>query len=198
MDMILESIVLTGEHIELEPLRLDHVGPLCEFGLNEELWSLTVNRITNESEMRAYVESALADQEKGIALPFATKLTDSNKIVGSTRFGNIDLQNRKAEIGWTWVDPQWQRSFVNTEAKLLMLTHAFEVWGCVRVEFKTDELNTKSREAILRLGAVEEGTLRNHMITETGRFRNSVYFSVIDSEWEAVKAGLVRRLRNYQ
>lgn len=148
--------------------------------------------------MRSYVESALNDQNNGISLPFVTKISDGYKIVGSTRFGNIDVANRKAEIGWTWVDPAWQRSFVNTEAKLLMLTHAFEVWGCVRVEFKTDALNERSRNAILRLGAVEEGILRNHMITDDGRFRNTVYFSIIDTEWEHVKAGLVQKLRSYQ
>lgn len=181
----------------MAPLGLDHVGPLCEFGFNEDVWRWTVNKITNESEMRSYVESALNDQNKGLSLPFATKLSDGDKIVGSSRFGNIDAANRKAEIGWTWVDPAWQRSFVNTEAKLLMLTHAFEVWGCVRVEFKTDSLNEKSRNAILRLGATEEGIMRNHMITDSGRFRNSVYFSIIDEEWEQVKAGLVQKLGSF-
>ena len=196
--MKIEPVVLKGDRVEMAPLGLDHVGPLCEFGFSEEVWRWTVNKITNESEMRSYVESALSDQNKGISLPFATKLSGGDKIVGSTRFGNIDAANRKAEIGWTWVDPAWQRSFVNTEAKLLMLTHAFEVWGCVRVEFKTDALNEKSRNAILRLGAAEEGIMRNHMITDSGRIRNSVYFSIIDEEWEQVKSGLVQKLRSYQ
>lgn len=196
--MTIEPVVLKGDRVEMEPLNLDHVARLCACGLNEDLWRLTANQITTEDEMRSYVESALSDQSRGLSLPFATKLSESDKIVGSTRFGNIDAPNRKVEIGWTWVDPQWQRSFVNTEAKLLMLTHAFEDWGCVRVEFKTDALNEKSRNAILRLGAKEEGTLRNHMITDRGRFRNSVYFSIIDTEWEQVKSGLVQKLRSFQ
>lgn len=196
--MNIEPIVLKGDRVVMEPLSLDHVGPLCEFGFDEGVWRWTINKITTEDQMRAYVESALEDQKKAIALPFATKLAEGNKIVGSTRFGNIDAANRKAEIGWTWVDPAWQRSFVNTEAKLLMLTHAFEVWGCVRVEFKTDALNERSRNAILRLGAVEEGILRNHMITDDGRFRNTVYFSIIETEWEQVKAGLIQKLGSFK
>ncbi|MBP1601939.1 MAG: Acetyltransferase, family, partial [Acidobacteria bacterium] len=111
-------------------------------------------------------------------------------VVGSTRFANIDRANRRVEIGWTWVSPPWQRSFVNTEAKYLMLKHAFEVMRCIRVEFKTDSLNQRSRAALLRLGAKEEGTLRNHMITSTGRYRHSVYFSIIDSEWPDVKRSI--------
>ncbi len=196
--MVIEPVVLKRDRVELEPLCIDHVAPFCEFGLDQTLWALTANQIATEDAMRLYVESALRDQSNGLAFPFATKLSRENKIVGSTRFGNIDVQNRKVEIGWTWVDPQWQRSFVNTEAKLLMLTHAFEVWGCIRVEFKTDVLNEKSRNAILRLGALEEGILRNHMITDSGRFRNSVYFSIIDKEWGRVKSGLIQKLRSYQ
>ena len=196
--MKIEPVVLKGDRVELEPLSLDHVSQLCEFGFNEDVWRWTVNKIKTEDQMQSYVESALSDKDQGLALPFATKLSDGHKIVGSTRFGNIDVSNRKAEIGWTWVDPAWQRSFVNTEAKLLMLIHAFEVWGCVRVELKTDALNEKSRNAILRLGAVEEGIFRNHMITDDGRFRNTAYFSIIDTEWEQVKAGLVQKLRGYQ
>jgi len=114
--------------------------------------------------------------------------------VGSTRFGNIDTANRKTEIGWTWINPQWQRTVINTEAKLLMLTHAFEVWKCIRVELKTDVNNEKSRNAMRRIGCVEEGILRNHMVTESGRFRDSVYFSIIDTEWESVKAKLTSKI----
>jgi len=198
MGMNLKPVLLKGDRVDLEPLRLEQIGQLCEFGLDEELWKLTANQILTISDMRAYVKAALSDMERGISLPFVTKLIDGNKIVGSTRFGNIDISNRKVEIGWTWIDPRWQRSFVNTEAKLLMLTHAFEVWNCVRVEFKTDALNDRSRKAILRLGATEEGILRNHMITDSGRNRDSVYFSIIDQEWECVKMGLVQKLRSRQ
>jgi RimJ/RimL family protein N-acetyltransferase len=138
---------------------------------------------------------ALDDQTKGICLPFITRDKTSGRVIGSTRFGNIDKPNRKTEIGWTWIAPEWQRTFVNTEAKFLMLSHAFEVWNCIRVEFKTDALNEKSRNAIARIGAKEEGVFRNHMITESGRFRDSVYFSIIESEWESVKKGLFEMLK---
>jgi RimJ/RimL family protein N-acetyltransferase len=114
----------------------------------------------------------------------------SGKAIGSTRFGNIDVINKRAEIGWTWITPQFQRTFVNTEAKYLMLKHAFEVWECNRVEFKTDALNEKSRNAILRIGAKQEGIFRQHVITYSGRLRDSVYFSIINSEWPEVKVRL--------
>ena len=146
--------------------------------------------------MERYVRAALADEAAGTALPFVTVDKKSSTVVGSTRFGNIDTANRKAEIGWTWITPAFQRTFVNTEAKLLMLTHAFEVWGCIRVELKTDANNARSRAAIVRIGGVEEGTLRNHMITDTGRYRESVYFSIVDSEWPGVKEGLEDKLAN--
>ena len=144
--------------------------------------------------MERYVRTALAEEAAGTALPFVTVEKKGSIVIGSTRFGNIDTPNRKAEIGWTWITPAFQRTFVNTEAKLLMLTHAFEVWNCIRVELKTDANNAKSRAAIARIGGVEEGTLRNHMITETGRYRDSVYFSVIDSEWPSVKENLALKL----
>jgi len=116
-------------------------------------------------------------------------------VIGSTRFGNIDVANKRAEIGWTWINPKWQRTVVNTEAKFLMLSHAFETWKCIRVELKTDALNEKSRNAILRIGAKEEGIFRKHMITSTGRYRDTVYFSVLDTEWPTVKQRLLERLR---
>jgi len=188
-------MTLKGEHVQLEPLQIEHVEQLCEFGLADDLWRLTVNQNKTPDDMRRYVETALEEQRKGLSVPFATRELGSNKIVGSTRFGNIDAGNRKAEIGWTWINPQWQRTFVNTEAKLLMLTHAFEVWNCIRVELKTDALNEKSRNAILRIGAKEEGVLRNHMITDGGRYRDSVFFSIIEGEWESVKMNLISKLQ---
>jgi RimJ/RimL family protein N-acetyltransferase len=115
--------------------------------------------------------------------------------VGSTRFGNIEPDHRRVEIGWTWIGRDWQRTAVNTETKLLMLTHAFETWGCVRVELKTDALNARSRAAILRIGAREEGTMRQHQVTESGRLRDTVYFSILDREWPEVKRGLEDKLR---
>lgn len=196
--MKVEPITLTGDRTILEPMKLAHVDGLSSVGLDERLWEFTVDRIATRDQMQAHVEQALNDFSAGVALPFVTKIADSDKIVGSTRFGNIYIRNRKAEIGWTWVAREFQRSFVNTEAKLLMLTHAFETWKCIRVEFKTDATNVRSREAILRLGACEEGTLRNHMITASGRFRDSVYFSILNSEWPEVKARLIDKLNNYR
>lgn len=196
--MKVESVVLEGEFVRLEPLKIEHFDALCEVGLDENLWRWTANVVKAPDDLRRYVDTALGDFEKGISLPFVTMDRKQNKIVGSTRFGNIDIQNRKTEIGWTWINPAWQRTYVNSEAKLLMLTHAFEIWKCIRVELKTDAFNEKSRNAMLRIGAKEEGTLRNHMITESGRFRDSVYFSIIDSEWQNVKANLTAKLRSYK
>lgn len=192
--MLVEPVTLEGRRVRLEPMSLDHLGALTEVGLDEELWRWTTTRIGTGVEMRAYVEAALEDRRRGASLPFVTVDTQRGRVVGSTRFGNIDRENRKAEIGWTWIGREWQRTAVNTEAKLLMLAHAFEAWRCVRVELKTDALNERSRRAILRIGAKEEGTLRNHMITHTGRLRDSVYFSVIESEWPRVRADLETKL----
>lgn len=196
--MKVEPVVLEGEFVRLEPLRPEHFDALCEVGLDENLWKLTANIVETRDDLRHYVENALNDFEKKIALPFVTMDRARNKIVGSTRFGNIDTNNRKVEIGWTWINPAWQRTYINSEAKILMLTHAFETWKCIRVELKTDVLNDKSKNAMRRMGATEEGTLRNHMITESGRFRDSVFFSIIESEWQDVKANLTAKLRSYR
>jgi RimJ/RimL family protein N-acetyltransferase len=144
--------------------------------------------------MKRYVETALSWQAEQKAIPFATILNQTNRVVGSTRFANIDWENRRVEIGWTWVGLPWQRTPVNTEAKYLMLAYAFERLRCIRVEFKTDSFNERSRNALLRIGAKEEGTLRNHMIVYDGRYRHSVFFSVIESEWPEVKARLEEKL----
>jgi RimJ/RimL family protein N-acetyltransferase len=145
--------------------------------------------------MTDYLKSALKDEQEGTARPFANISLESGQVIGCTRFANIDLHNRHVEIGWTWVGVPWQRTAVNTEAKYLMLRHAFESLGCIRVEFKTDSINERSRRAILRIGAKEEGTLRNHMIVQGGRYRHTVYFSVLDSEWPGVKKDLEAKLR---
>ena len=192
--MHLELIILQGTHVRLEPLSLDHLAGLCEVGLDPEIWRWAPEAITTRAEMRTYVETALRWQDEGTALPFATVLDETDQLVGSTRFANIDREHKHMEIGWTWIGKPWQRTAVNTEAKYLMLRHAFEQLGCIRVEFKTDSLNQQSRNALLRIGAIEEGTFRNHMITHNGRYRHSVYFSVIESEWPEVKKGLEERL----
>lgn len=193
-------MVLDGVHVRLEPLSLRHLAALTEVGLDPGLWRWTTQLVRSPAEMEAYVAGALAEQSRGVALPFATVRKGRGsegreRVVGSTRFGAIEPAHRKVEIGWTWIGIPWQRSVVNTEAKYLMLRHAFETWDCVRVEFKTDRLNEPSRRALLRIGAREEGILRSHLITATGRVRDSVYFSIIAEEWPAVRADLETKLR---
>lgn len=192
--MQIEPITLEGRHVRLEPLTVGHLDPLVAIGLEEDLWRWTVSRIRTRDDMRAYMEEAFEAQAQGAALPFVTVDRAANQVVGSTRFANIDRPHRRAEIGWTWIASRWQRTAINTEAKYLMLRHAFETWGCIRIELKTDALNARSRAAILRIGATEEGTFRNHMITESGRFRDTVYFSLLDREWPEVKRRLEARL----
>lgn len=186
MSMDIVPVTLDGEYVRLEPMMESHLDALTEAGGFEELWLLTTTRAVTRDEMHIYMESAFADQAQGTALPFVTVDKASGRIIGSTRFGNIDAANRRAEIGWTWITPEFQRTYVNSEAKYLMLRHAFEVWGCVRVELKTDVLNTKSRAAMKRIGATEEGIFRKHVLTQGGRYRDSVYFSIIDTEWHEV------------
>lgn len=194
--MKVEQIRLEGENVRLEPLQIEHLEQLCEVGFDESLWLWTTNIIKTSADMKNYIETALDEFRRGVSLPFVTVEKSLNKVVGSTRFGNIDFKNRRCEIGWTWINPRWQRTLVNTEAKFLMLTHAFETWNCIRVELKTDVLNERSQNAMLRIGAKKEGVFRQHIITDTGRFRDSVYFSIIDSEWETVKANLRAKLTN--
>jgi RimJ/RimL family protein N-acetyltransferase len=174
---------------------MKHHEELCRVGLDPELWSLTTIELRTSDDLRTYIETALKEQAAGSSLPFATIHRESGRAVGSTRFGEIDRANRHVEIGWTWVAKDWQRTAVNTEAKYLMLRHAFETLGCIRVELKTDSLNERSRNAILRIGAKQEGIFRNHIIVHNGRIRHSVYFSIIDSEWPEVKVGLEEKLR---
>lgn len=188
-------VTLEGSVIRLEPIRRESV-PLLWEAAKESLedvfrwypWSMrTIQDFTR------YVDRILAEQEAGLSVGFVTVVRNSGEVVGSTRFMNIDAPNRHVEIGSTWIVPAWQRTAVNTEAKYLMFRHAFEHWRCLRVELKTDALNQQSRAAILRLGAKEEGTFRKHVITPTGRVRDSVYFSILDSEWPEVKLRLEKR-----
>ncbi len=194
--MKVEPITLLGERVILEPMSTSHLDALTSIAAADSIWEFAPEQVNDGDKMKRYVEQAIKEQDEGRSLPFVTKIAASGELVGSTRFGNIDIPNRKVEIGWTWIVPKWQRSFVNTEAKLVMLTHAFDVWRCIRVEFKTDATNLRSRNAILRLGASEEGTLRQHMITESGRLRDSVYFSILDKEWSAVRDRLQVRSRD--
>ncbi len=192
--MNVEPVTLSGETVRLEPLTLAHVAPLCTVGLEPALWRWIPTPVTHAAEMQAYVEIALEEQRRGVAVPFAIVDQARNSAIGSTRYASIDRANRRLEIGWTWLTSAYQRTKANTEAKLLLLTHAFETLGAVRVELKTDALNEQSRTAILRLGAVEEGTFRKHLITASGRWRDSVYFSILDTEWPAIKDRLAAKL----
>jgi N-acetyltransferase len=189
-----EPVVLEGGHVRLEPLSLSHLDGLCEIGIEEELWRWIPTPVTTPEQMKAYIELALTERANGVSMPFAQIERASGRVVGSTRYMNIEKAHRRLEIGSTWIAPAWQRSAINTEAKYLLLRHAFEDLGCMRVELKTDSMNEKSRNAILRIGAKQEGIFRNHMLTSSGRVRHTVYFSVIDPEWQGVKAELERRL----
>jgi RimJ/RimL family protein N-acetyltransferase len=193
-EMAIAPVTLEGHYVRLEPLTIEHTTGLAEIGLDEDLWKWIPAPVRTLEEMTAYVHTALGEQASGSALPFALIEIASGRTIGSTRYGNIDRTHRRLEIGWTWVAQQWQRSAINTEAKYLLLRHAFETLGCIRVELKTDSLNDRSRTAILRIGAREEGTFRNHMITASGRIRHTVYFSILDSEWPAVKTRLEAKL----
>ncbi len=190
----LEPVVLEGTTVRLVPMERSHLFALAEVGLDPSLWALIPTPATDLEGMRRWVEAALTQQASGTALPFVTVERANGRVVGSSRFAAWVAEHRRIEIGWTWIAPPWQRSGVNTEAKFLMLRHAFETLGCLRVELKTDALNVRSRAAILRLGAREEGTFRKHMVTQQGRVRDTVYFSITDEDWPAVKARFVRML----
>lgn len=193
--MKIEPVTLHGTVVRLEPLASGHAAGLARVGLDPELWRWIPRAVTSEDEMRAYIETALGEQRRGVSLPFAIIDAASNEAIGSTRYMNIETAHRRLEIGSTWLTPSRQRSGANTEAKLLLLTHAFETLKANRVELKTDVLNQKSRNAILRIGAKQEGIFRRHVICATGRVRDTVYFSIIDSEWPEVKAKLQAMLR---
>jgi RimJ/RimL family protein N-acetyltransferase len=186
--MSLDPVVLEGRHVRLVPMTREHVPALWQAAGDPELWRWTTSQVHSEDDLRRYVDAALAMRAQGTALPFVTTDAATGQIVGSTRFANAE--GPRVEIGWTWIARPWQRTAINTEAKYLMLRHAFESLGLLRVELKTDALNARSRAAILRIGAREEGVLRKHMVTEGGRVRDSVLFSITDDEWPAVRARL--------
>ena len=188
---------LEGAHVRLEPLRSEHAPLLWEIVNKhlDDMFRWIPYRLQSLQDFEAFNRQVLEEQERGLSLPFATVDRTSGKVVGTTRYMNMDSPNRKVEIGSTWIAPPWQRTVINTEAKYLMLRHAFESWKCLRVELKTDSMNQRSRQAILRLGAKEEGTLRKHMLTWNGRQRDSVYFSILDTEWAEVKAELERKVQ---
>jgi RimJ/RimL family protein N-acetyltransferase len=187
-------VVLTGRRVRLEPLAIGHLDDLVDVGLDPTLWELTVARPTDRAGIEAWVRAAIANGVAGREIPFATVDLGSGRVIGSTRFMSIVPEHRRLEIGWTWVGTPFQRTGANPEAKLLQLTHAFEVLDANRVEFKTDARNTRSRAALLGIGATFEGIFRSHMIMPTGPLRDSAYFSVTADEWPAVKERLQSRL----
>jgi len=195
-EMKIDPVVLEGIHVRLEPLLRKHITGLCEVGLEEQLWRWIPTPVRTADDMAAYVELALKEQANGVSLPFAQIEKATGRLIGSTRYMNIDRVHHRVEIGCTWIGREWQRTAANTEAKYLLLRHAFETLGCMRVELKTDSLNEKSRAAILRIGAKQEGIFRNHMMTSTGRIRHTIYFSIVDSEWPGVKSEMERRLNS--
>lgn len=191
--MDVRPTVLEGRHVRLEPLTTAHHAGLAQV-LDPTLLQWFTQPAATAEDLRGFIAAALEEQAQGRSMPFATIDRASSRAIGSTRFASIERAHRRLEIGWTWIGRVWQRTAVNTEAKLLMLTHAFEAWGAIRVELKTDSRNTQSRAALARLGATEEGYFRNHMITAGGRVRHSVWFSIVDSEWPLVKRRLEARL----
>ncbi|HEU4585161.1 MAG TPA: GNAT family protein [Gemmatimonadaceae bacterium] len=192
--MIVSPCTLAGLHVRLEPLELSHAEELLEVALEPELWSFTTRRVDSPETMRSYLETAMAERDAGVSLPFITRDAASGRAIGSTRFLNISRHDRRVEIGWTWIGKRWQRTAVNTEAKYLMLRHAFETWECVRVELKTSTLNERSRAAIKRIGGVEEGIFRRHTRNADGTWRDTIWFSILDREWPDVKQRLEDRL----
>jgi RimJ/RimL family protein N-acetyltransferase len=186
---------LTGATVELQPLQLSHTPQLLAAAADGELWNMTLTVVPGPETVEQYVAIALEGRQAGTVMPFVIVQRETGKVVGSTRFWKIDRKNRKLEIGHTWLSQSVQRSGINTEVKYLLLSHAFEVINCVRVQFTTDELNERSRAAILRIGATQEGIVRHERIMPDGRKRNSVRYSIIDSEWPTVKALLEAKMR---
>jgi N-acetyltransferase len=195
--MRMQPVTLEGQYVRLEPLTLEYAPVLWQAGKEAEIWRWLPHRVQSEDDMRTYIQTALHRQRAGTGLGFVTIAKNVQQPVGATTYLNVDAANQRLEIGATWITPAWQRSAINTEAKYLQLCHAFEALGCIRVEFKTDSFNVKSRQALARIGATEEGIFRNHMLMPDGRKRHSVYFSIIDSEWPAVKTHLAGLLARY-
>lgn len=195
MMFVVSPITLTGRVVRLEPLSEIHVPDLTIAGQDESIWKyMLYGMVTTEERMRAWVKDLLSRQAEGSDLPFAVIHLETGRAIGATRYLHINLEHRGLEIGGTWYAVEFQRTAVNTESKYLLLRHAFETLGCIRVAFKTDLRNGRSQRAIERIGAVREGVFRNHMILDDGAIRDSVYYSIIDREWPAVKIRLEEML----
>jgi RimJ/RimL family protein N-acetyltransferase len=193
--MEVKPVVLQGKHVRLEPLSEAHVAGLAEVGAGQEFWDFMLyGNINTFEDMHNWVLDILARAQRGTDLPFAVIHLAAGRVAGATRYLNIMPNDRGLEIGGTWYGLEFQRTPVNTECKYLLLRHAFETLGCIRVQLKTDLRNERSQKAIERLGAVREGVLRNHMILPDGRYRDSVFYSILDREWPAVKKRLEEML----
>jgi N-acetyltransferase len=189
--MDVKPVILEGKHVRLEPMTEAHVHDLAEIGAGQTFWDFMLyGNINTVDDMHHWVLDILSRAEKGTDLPFVAVHLASGRVAGATRYLNIMPNDRGLEIGGTWYGPKFQRTPVNTECKYLLLRHAFETLGCIRVQLKTDLRNERSQKAIERIGAVKEGVLRNHMILPDGRYRHSVFYSVLDTEWPAVKKRL--------
>jgi N-acetyltransferase len=188
------ATVLKGPHIRLEPLELEHLDDLTLVGLDPDLWKWIPSKVRDRDDLRAYIELAGNERQQGKSVPFAVIELASGRAIGSSRYAAIDTHNRRLEIGWSWIGAPWQATAVNAEMKYLMLRHAFEDLGFLRVELKTDALNARSRAAILKLGATEEGFFRKHVVCDDGRIRDTVYFSIVDTDWPATRDRLLARV----
>ncbi len=189
-----EPVTLEGRIVRLEPMTLDHVEGLAAVAGDPATWRWTTGSPMDRAGMQRWMETALANRDAGTEHPWVTVDRATGRPIGSSRYLNIVLEHRRLEIGWTWVTPSWQRRGANREAKLLMIGHAFEALGCMRVEFKTDARNAQSRAALAGIGATFEGIFRRHMVMPGGRIRDSAWFSIVEEEWPAVKAALAESL----
>ena len=192
----IEPVTLTGSKVVLEPLSLEHLDGLISAVKDGELWKLWFTSIPAPEKAGEYIKTALGMRENAGAMPFIVRDRESNKIIGCTRYFNVDEVNQRLEIGYTWYSESYQRTAVNTECKYLLLSHAFEKLDAIAVEFRTHWHNHKSRAAIARLGAKQDGVLRNHQRTADGSYRDTVVFSIINLEWPAVKQSLMFKLNN--
>jgi N-acetyltransferase len=193
----LEPITLEGKYIILRPPLLDDIESLSKAARDGEVWNSRFSQFPHPNEMQKYIQGILDLSSKGLILPFITIDKTSNTIVGTTRYLNIDYENHRLEIGHTWIAKSWRKTYVNTEAKFLLLQYAFEKLECIAVEIRTDILNTVSRKAIQRLSAKQDGILRHHKIMRDGRIRDTVCYSIIKPEWKQVKANLIEKLCKY-
>ena len=195
--LTIEPTTLVGRYIILRPPSIEDIDGLSIAARDGEIWNNRFSQFPNPNEIEKYIQEMLDLSSKGLILPFITIHKSSNTIVGTTRYLNIDYENHRLEIGHTWIAKSWRKTYVNTEAKLLMLQYAFEKLTCIAVEIRTDVLNTVSRQAIQRLGVKQDGILRHHKIMRDGRIRDTVCYSIIKPEWKQVKENLMKKLMKY-